>query len=121
VQDTVDRAVAEDPALAGCAVSVRWNGFQAEGFEADRDHPMMRLLADRHRMVCGQEIVDLSCTCTTDARFFVLYGDTPATCYGPEATSIHTADESVSLRSLRDVTCVLALFIASWCGLEARV
>ena len=54
------------------------------------------------------------------ARFFALYGNTPATCYGPEATSIHTVDESVSLRSLRDVTCVLALFIAGWCGLEAK-
>jgi len=121
VQDTVDRAVAEDPGLAGCSVSVGWTGFQAEGFEADRDHPMMRLLADSHRLVCGHEIVDLSCTCTTDARSFTLYGDTPATCYGPEATAIHTVDESVSLRSLRDVTCVLALFIARWCGLEARI
>ncbi len=121
VQDTVDHAVAEDPGLAGCSASVRWSGFQAEGFEADRDHPMMRLLADSHRMVCGCEIVDLACTCTTDARFFALYGDTPATCYGPEATAIHSVDESVSLSSLRDVTCVLALFIASWCGLEARI
>jgi acetylornithine deacetylase/succinyl-diaminopimelate desuccinylase-like protein len=41
------------------------------------------------------------------------------TWYGPEATGIHTVDESVSLRSLRDVTCVLALFVAGWCGLEA--
>lgn len=121
VQDTIDRAAAEDPTLAGCSVSIRWSGFQAEGFEADRDHPMMRLLADSHRVMCGSDIIDLSCTCTTDARFFALYGDTPATCYGPEASSIHTVDESVSLRSLRDVTCVLALFIAGWCGLETRV
>ena len=54
-------------------------------------------------------------------RFFNLYGDTPATCYGPEATAIHTIDESVSLKSLRDVTAVLAVFIAAWCGLYRRV
>jgi acetylornithine deacetylase len=52
------------------------------------------------------------------ARFFTLYGDTPATCYGPEASRIHGIDESVSLDSLRDVTRVLTLFIAGWCGLE---
>jgi len=121
VQDTVDRAIAEDPRLAGCGASIRWSGFQAEGFEAERDHPMMHLLADSHQAVCGLPIAEIACTCTTDARFFALYGDTPATCYGPEATSIHTVDESVSLRSLRDVTCVLALFIAGWCGLETRI
>ena len=81
---------------------------------------MMHLLADSHQAVCGETIAEIACTCTTDARFFALYGNTPATCYGPEATSIHTVDESVSLRSLRDVTCVLALFIAGWCGLEAK-
>lgn len=118
LQERIDGAIARDPRLAGCAAEIRWYGFQAEGFVSDREHPMMHLLADSHRMVCGKEILDLACTCTTDARFFALYGDTPATCYGPEATSIHTVDESVSLQSLRDVTCVLALFMAGWCGLE---
>ncbi|MFN9391338.1 MAG: ArgE/DapE family deacylase, partial [Betaproteobacteria bacterium] len=55
---------------------------------------------------------------TTDARVFNLYGDTPATCYGPEATRIHGIDESVSIDSMTDVTCVLALFLAGWCGTE---
>jgi acetylornithine deacetylase len=70
--------------------------------------------------VRGDEPADLAATCTTDARFFNLYGNTPATCYGPEADSIHGIDESVSLDSLRDVTRVLALFMAGWCGLERR-
>ena len=57
-------------------------------------------------------------TAATDARFFNLYGEIPATCYGPEAQSIHGIDESVSLASLGDVPRVLALFITDWCGLE---
>ena len=44
--------------------------------------------------------------------------DRPIECYGPEAKAIHGIDESVSLESIRDVTRVLAVFIAEWCGLE---
>ncbi|WP_282189132.1 ArgE/DapE family deacylase [Azospirillum sp. SYSU D00513] len=114
----VEAARREDPALAGVGVELSWRGFQAEGCVIDPAHPMMRLLADSHRAVLGGEPAELAATCTTDARFFNLYGDTPATCYGPEATRIHGIDESVSLDSLRDVTRVLALFMAGWCGLE---
>lgn len=120
IERTVDHAIATDERLAGCAAAIRWTGFQAPGFEQSAEHPMMRLLSAVHQAVSGEPIAEIACTCTTDARFFALYGDTPATCYGPEATAIHTIDESVSLKSLRDVTTVLAMFIAAWCGLERR-
>ncbi|MBP2299152.1 M20 family metallopeptidase [Azospirillum picis] len=122
VRAEVAQAVAEacdgDPLLAGVQVELQWNGFQAAGCDIDPAHPLVTLLADSHRAVRGGEPERVALTCTTDARFFALYGDTPATCYGPEATRIHGIDESVSLDSLRDVTRVLALFIAGWCGLE---
>lgn len=118
IEHTVAEAIATDSRLAGCAAKIRWSGFQAPGFELSSEHPMMRLLSDVHHAVSGCEIETISCTCTTDARFFTLYGDTPATCYGPKADNIHTFDESVSLQSLRDVTLVLAMFMAAWCGLE---
>jgi acetylornithine deacetylase len=60
----------------------------------------------------------LASIATTDARVFNLYGDTPGTCYGPEATNIHGIDESVSLESTRRVAGVIALFLARWCGVE---
>ena len=62
----------------------------------------------------------LSSSATTDARFFTLYGSTPATCYGPEAQTIHGTDESVSLDSAVAVAKVLAVFTARWCGVEKR-
>lgn len=102
----------------GLGVAVRYRGFQAEGAEMDTDWPMMRSLAAIHRRVLGTPVEHMASTATTDARFFVLYGDTPATCYGPEARSIHGIDESVSLESMHKVAQVLALFIAGWCGLE---
>lgn len=118
VTAAVEGAIANDARLSGCTARIRWQGFQAEGFETDPAGPMMRLLAETHREVAGTPAPELACTCTTDARFFALYAGTPATCYGPEATSIHTTDESVSLASLAQVTRVLALFMARWCGLE---
>lgn len=114
----VEQARSTDPALSGVGIELQWNGFQAAGCEIDPGHPLVTMLADSHRAVRGDDPELVALTCTTDARFFQLYGDTPATCYGPEATRIHGIDESVSLDSVRDVTRVLALFIAGWCGLE---
>jgi acetylornithine deacetylase len=79
---------------------------------------MMGTLASAHESVMGAAPEWYASTATTDARTFHLYGSTPATCYGPEATNIHGIDESVSLASSVAVTKVLALFIARWCGLE---
>ena len=44
--------------------------------------------------------------------------DAQATCYGPDSDNIHGIDESVGLASLHEVTRVLALTIADWCGVE---
>lgn len=102
----------------GITATISYQGFQAEGAVMDREWAMMRELASIHEQITGSPIETLDSTATTDARFFVLYGETPATCYGPEASSIHGFDESVSLDSLHTVSKVLALFIARWCGLE---
>jgi acetylornithine deacetylase len=95
-----------------------YEGFQAEGFTLDMNAPVIATLADCHRAVSGQ-VADLrSFTGTTDARFFNLYGNTPATCYGPLAANIHGIDEWVSIDSMMEVATVLALFTARWCGLN---
>jgi len=71
-----------------------------------------------HRQVTGEDLRHYASAGLTDARHYVLYQDTPATCYGPDSDSIHGIDESVGLQSLHDVTKVLALTIAGWCGVE---
>lgn len=98
--------------------TVEYNGFHAEGCVMDKNDQMMKLLGECHKKVTNQEPVYAPVTCTTDARFFQLYHNTPATCYGPEASSIHGIDESVSLASMNSVARVLAVFMAEWCGLE---
>ncbi len=122
VSAEIEHAVADacrtDSALAGITTRVLFRGFQAEGCTIDPDHPLLEAMDAAHRAVCGGPATRLAATCTTDVRNFMLYGDTPATCYGPEAERIHGIDESVSLDSVARVTAVLALFMAEWCGME---
>jgi acetylornithine deacetylase/succinyl-diaminopimelate desuccinylase-like protein len=67
-----------------------------------------------------QELHLLSITCTTDAGISIHrnHEEVVVTCYGPDASNIHSIDESASLESMRVVTAAIALFIRDWCGLE---
>ena len=118
VTETIAEAAARHPTLRESPPRVEFFGFQAEGCTVDAEGEMMRLLADIHRRLDGEPPPLRATTATTDARFFNLYGDLPATCYGPHAERIHALDERVDLASVHAVTRVLALFIAEWCGLE---
>lgn len=120
IESRLAQTVQTDPRLAGVQHGVRYAGFQSEGCVVPKDLPMMQLLAQAHERIVGTPPAWLASTATTDARVFNLYGTTPATCYGPEATHIHGIDESVSLASTLDVARVLALYVARWCGLEKR-
>jgi acetylornithine deacetylase len=118
IEKTVRAAAKSHPGMGDTPPTVEYVGFQAEGCTVDPDEDMMKLLADIHKRVSGKEAIFRVTTATTDARFFNLYGDIPATCYGPDADSIHGIDESVDLESVHEVTRVLACFMAEWCGLE---
>lgn len=106
------------PDKASVRYEVVYKGFQAEGFLVDMDQPMIATLAQSHRDIAGADAVLRASTATTDARFFHLYGRIPATCYGPRHGNGHGIDEWVSIDSMQEVTAVLALFIARWCGLN---
>ncbi|OSQ42201.1 ArgE/DapE family deacylase [Thalassospira sp. MCCC 1A01428] len=116
INDVAKSAIDNHPACKGATVTVEYRGFQAEGCVMDETHPMMTMIGDLHREVTGNMIKNYASTATTDARFFQIYGNIPATCYGPKAERIHGIDERVSISSVMEVTEVLALFIADWCG-----
>jgi len=99
-------------------VELCYTGFQAEGCEINSDAPLIESIKEAHLLVSHKECEELAVTATTDCRFFQLYGNTPATCYGPIAENIHGFNERVSIESTVQVAQVLAVFIANWCGLE---
>ncbi|MFO1267406.1 MAG: M20/M25/M40 family metallo-hydrolase [Rubrivivax sp.] len=99
-------------------VDVSYHGFQA-GLRRRSCWPAMRTLMQAHHDITGKPAATRAATATTtDVRFFHLYGNVPATCYGPRGANIHGVDEWVSIDSMQQVTAVLALFIARWCGVQ---
>jgi acetylornithine deacetylase len=118
IEACLSRTAAETPGLQGVQYRIRYAGLQSEGVVVDLAHPLVETLVAAHEHVAGARPKFLASTATTDVRVFNLYGDTPATCYGPESSHIHGIDESVCLESTRRVTQVLALFMARWCGTE---
>jgi acetylornithine deacetylase len=108
------------PRKASLRYELVYQGFQAEGMLVDMNQPMVHLLRRCHHDVAGSQATLMASTATTDARFFQLYGGIPATCYGPVAGNTHGIDEWVDIDSMLEVATVYALFIARWCGLNAR-
>jgi acetylornithine deacetylase len=109
---------AADPRLRGATVQTAFKGFMADGCTFPPEQAISRLVSACHREETGAALRHYAATGLTDARFYVLYQGTEATCYGPDSENIHGIDESVGLASLHAVTRVLALTIAEWCGVE---
>jgi acetylornithine deacetylase len=120
IESQLRESAAADPCLRDVRYHVRYSGFQAEGCVVDHNAPIMAALARAHEHVTGEPVRWLAANATTDVRVFNLYGQIPATCYGPHAGDIHGIDEWVSLSSACNVAAVIALLIAQWCGVERR-
>ncbi len=104
--------------LNGAKTEVVFKGFMADGCTFPAEQDISRLISRLHHELGSQPLRHYAATGLTDARFYRLYQDTQATCYGPDSDNIHGIDESVGLESLREVTRVIALTIAAWCGVE---
>jgi len=120
VESTVAQAARKDAFLAQNPPQIVYHGFQAEGYVLQKDSDAQRLLERCHAAAAGAVLGQRAGTGTTDARFYGLYAGIPALVYGPRAENIHAFDERVELESLRRVTRAVALFVAEWCGVEAR-
>jgi acetylornithine deacetylase len=119
IEDCVAAAARDHPFLSNSPPEVVWNGFQAEGYVLREDaDPALAVMQEAYGTVFDGVVLEESkMTALTDTRFYGLYYDIPAFCIGPRAQNIHGFDERVELASVRDLTKVLALFVASWCGL----
>lgn len=121
IEACVAAASRDHPFLSNNPPQVVWNGFQAEGYVLGPDaDPALGVMQTAYAQVFGVDKVmgEEKMTALTDTRFYGLYYDIPAFCIGPRAKNIHGFDERVELASVRNLTVVLALFIAQWCGLN---
>jgi acetylornithine deacetylase len=117
-RERMKESASRDPWLAENPPEMNFYAFRAEGCAVDRNSPIFTPLRERHREVLGSYPEYFSFTGTTDARFFNLYANTPATCLGPAGGNLHAPDEWVDLESVKNVTKILALATADWCGLS---
>jgi acetylornithine deacetylase len=120
IEKRVAEAATADPWLKQFPPQVEYIGFQADGCSFDEKGPFGATLETAHQSWRGKPLQKLNATCTTDARFFNLYYNIPATCYGPKAENIHGVDERVSLNSMQQVTEVMISLIEGWCGLRKK-
>lgn len=110
-------AAKADPWLSENPPEIGFYAFLAEGCTVDRGESVFDALKGRHREIMGGDPEFKSFTGTTDIRFFNLYHGIPATCYGPVGANLHAPDEWVDLKSVENVTKVLAMTIIDWCDL----
>ncbi|MFT4266581.1 MAG: ArgE/DapE family deacylase [Xenophilus sp.] len=120
VEALLAAAHAAHPAGDALSYEVIYEGFQADGCEVPADAPIVAALSRCHQDILGRALAPSAFTGTTDAKFFNLYGETPAICYGPSGgANIHGIDEWVSIDSMMQTIAVLAVLMSRWCGVNA--
>lgn len=121
VEALLAEAFEAHPAHEALSYRIIYEGFQADGCDVPDDAPVVVALAQCHKDIVGADAVPVAFTGTTDAKFFNLYGETPAVCYGPSGgANIHGIDEWASIDSMMQTASVLAVFMARWCGVVSR-
>jgi acetylornithine deacetylase len=118
ITDCVKAAAAKDPFMANSPPEVVWSGYLSHGYELENAEESVSVLREAHAAITGGELVSRAGTGLNDARFYSLYYNIPAFCYGPKAEKIHGFNERVEIQSIRDTTKAIALFVANWCGVE---
>ncbi|WPB86871.1 ArgE/DapE family deacylase [Sediminicoccus rosea] len=118
VEQAVAAAARGDHFLSNNPPEVQWHGFLADGFVLEPGSEAEAILAEAHRAAFGTEMGARITTAVNDTRFYGLYFDMPALCYGPKGENNHGFDERTNLEQLRTTTLAMACFIADWCGLQ---
>jgi acetylornithine deacetylase len=113
--DRVTEVATAHPWLREHPPTVRWHGFQAEGWDAGAGSPIVATLAAAITDETHAPATTAPLFGTADARFFRDAG-IPAVYYGPVGNGQHGPDEWVDLASVARVTRVLARAALDWCG-----
>ena len=117
IEAALQKAAGADPWMSQNPPELLFYGFRSAGHQVPPGQEALGLLGRCHLDLSGDQAREYHCTCTTDLRAFVHYGRGQATCFGPVAENIHSANERVNLDSVLHTARTYALFLARWCGL----
>ncbi len=118
---TVAAAARGDHFLANNPPEVIWNGFQADAHVLQPGSDAEAVLGRVHEETLGTKMTARLGTAVNDTRFYDLYYNVKALCYGPGGEGSHGFDERADLAVLKRTTLVIAGFIADWCGTQQIV
>jgi acetylornithine deacetylase len=118
VEAAVAAAAKADLFLSNNPPELLWHGFLADGYVLEPGGEAEAVLSDAHRAAFGEDMGARITTAVNDTRFYGLYFNIPALCYGPKGEGAHAFDERTELAHLRTTTLAIAAFVADWCGLR---
>lgn len=116
ISTRVHESASLDPLLREYPPQVRMAGFHAQGYQLDREDPLVQVAVTAHRRV-GVEPALIASTTATDTRNFV-HGGTPAICVGPPIGNLHSTDERVAIPDLVLAAQKIGSIISQWCGIR---
>ena len=120
ILDAIDRAAERDPWLAEHPPVVSWTGFQSPGSVIAPEEPLVQLLSRIYHEEYGEQLEPRSGAGTNDMRYFNVYANMPALCYGMSGHGAHEADEWLDLDSLLPTARIIGALLLGWCGVAGE-
>ena len=118
VRRCIEEASRGDPFMANNPPLLTWNGFLTDAFVQAPGTEAEAVLAAAHQAVFHEAMPVRLSTAVNDTRYYGLYWNMPALCYGAKGGGGHGFDERVELENLKQITLTMALFVAEWCGVR---
>jgi acetylornithine deacetylase len=119
VQDTIYDVAKSDEWLKEHPPEVEWFGLQAEPWEQDPDHPLVRSFKLCAERVLERPVDIIGSTACTDTQHATQFNQA-AINFGPKGACSHGLNEYVSISSVIKCTKTVASFITDWCGAKAK-
>jgi acetylornithine deacetylase len=120
VTDAVAAAARSSALLTRSPPQISWNGFEADGSALSPGSAAERVLSECHEQIFGTPVKSVLSNAVNDTRYYNHTFKIPALCYGPAGEGLHSINERANLPNLKKTTLVLALFVATWCGVSAN-
>jgi len=109
----------QDSWFAEHPVELEWYGARWVPGEVSEEHPLMGLLSEAYRTVCGSDPVIEASPWGTDGGLLTKLAETPAIVFGPGVTQVaHYPNEYIELEAVFQCAEILALTLIEWCGLS---
>jgi acetylornithine deacetylase len=118
IEEATMSAARSNAFLANNPPRITWNGFTAEGFMLEPGSEAETILGYAHQAVFDEPLAASALPAYLDGRVYALYDKIPILNYGCRAENTHGFDERLSLKSLKQTTAAMTLFVAEWCGVE---